>query len=163
MDQKEIASLMQTLTTGIYGIGAHANDQSRIFTASWVMPVSFDPVLLAVSINPQNRSYGLIKESQRFSINVIKGEDLYLAEQMAAPGDRLSMIAWQPGLNGCPLIDEALAHLECEVIHEVTAGDHQLVVARLCTGKLLKPKATPLLYADTGSLDGAAALFPERI
>lgn len=163
MDQKEIASLMQTITTGIYGIGTHADDESRIFTASWVMPVSFDPVLLAVSINPQNRSYGLIKESQRFSINVIKGEDLHLAEQMASPGDRLSMISWQPGQNGCPLIDEALAHLECEVIHEVTAGDHQLVVARLCAGKLLKPKATPLLYADTGSLDGATALFPERI
>ena len=163
MRQAEIAALIRTISTGIYGIGAHHEGESRIFTASWVMPVSFDPVLVAVSINPQNRSYALIQKSQKLSINVIAGEDLPLVDQMSAPGDRLGRLAWRAGWSGCPLLDNALAQLECELVNEICAGDHQLVVCRVVGGGLLKKETPPLLYQDTGNLDGATALFPESL
>jgi flavin reductase (DIM6/NTAB) family NADH-FMN oxidoreductase RutF len=163
MKQAEIAALIRTISTGIYGIGAHHEGDSRIFTASWVMPVSFDPVLVAISINPQNRSYALIQKSQKLSINVIAGDDLPLAEQMSAPGDRLARLAWRAGWGGCPLLDNAIAQLECELVNEIHAGDHQLVVGKVVGGALLKKETPPLLYQDTGTLDGATALFPESL
>jgi flavin reductase (DIM6/NTAB) family NADH-FMN oxidoreductase RutF len=44
------------------------------FTAAWVMQVSFDPLLLALSINPHHSSYGLLKEARAFSVNVLEAE-----------------------------------------------------------------------------------------
>ncbi|MEN9680473.1 MAG: hypothetical protein RLZZ627_366 [Pseudomonadota bacterium] len=163
MHQAEIAELIKTLSTGIYGIGVHHAGEQRIFTASWVMPVSFNPILIALSVNPHHRSYQLLKQSRSFTINVIAQDHAELAEKLAGPGDRLQGLRCTEGLNGCPLLELALAHLECQVIHEYPAGDHHLIVGKLQGGSLRNPKGIPLLYAQTGNLDGAIALFPEKL
>lgn len=163
MQQTEIAQLIQTLSTGIYGIGVHHDGEQRIFTASWVMPVSFDPVLIALSINPQNRSYPILKQEGFFSINVIGLDQAELAEKLAAPGDRFQGLQWSVGSTGCPLLACALAHLECRVTQELPAGDHHLIIGKVIAGNLCNPNGLPLLYAHTENLDGAIALFPEQL
>ena len=45
-----VAALFQRLTQGVYMVGG--------FTAAWVMQVSFDPLLLALGINPHHWSMG---------------------------------------------------------------------------------------------------------
>lgn len=42
------------------------------------------------------------------------------------------------------------------------AGDHQLGVAEVVGGGLLDADATPMLYSETGDLDGSSALYPEK-
>ena len=39
------------------------------------------------------------------------------------------------------------------------AGDHELVVGRVVGGRVLNPDAAPMLYAETGDMDGSSALF----
>ncbi|MGC1345040.1 MAG: flavin reductase [Methyloceanibacter sp.] len=48
------------------------------FTAAWVMQVSFDPLLLALGINP-SFVYGLLRDSRAFSVSVLKKGQLELA------------------------------------------------------------------------------------
>ena len=47
-----VAALFQRLTQGVYVVGVAP------FTAAWVMQVSFDPLLLALGINPHHSSMG---------------------------------------------------------------------------------------------------------
>ena len=56
-----IAALFQRLTQGVYVVGVAHGEVRNAFTAAWVMQVSFDPLLLALSINPHHSSYGLLK------------------------------------------------------------------------------------------------------
>ena len=56
----EIATLCRQLSFGVYVVGAAQDERRDAFTAVWVMQASFDPLLLAVSINPQNASYPLV-------------------------------------------------------------------------------------------------------
>ena len=67
-----IAALFQRLTQGVYVVGVAHGEVRNAFTAAWVMQVSFDPLLLALSINPHHSSYGLLKEGRAFSVNVLK-------------------------------------------------------------------------------------------
>lgn len=163
MQQAEIAQVIKTLSTGIYGIGVHRAGEPWIFTASWVMPVSFDPVLIAVSVNPNHRSYPMMKQGGCFSINVIDQGHGDLAAKLAGPGDRLQGLDWVEGITHCPLLDSALAQIECRVIEDYPAGDHRLIVGKVIQGQQINPEGTPLLYTDTGDLDGAISLFPERL
>lgn len=163
MHQAEIAALIRTLSTGIYGVGVHHHEEDRIFTASWIMPVSFNPVLIALSINPHHRSYQMLKKSGVFSVNVIGQDHAELADKLAGPGDRLQGLEWFKGITSCPLLKCAIAHLECRVEQEYPAGDHQLIVGALMGGSILKPHTQRLLYAETGNLDGSIALFPEHL
>jgi flavin reductase (DIM6/NTAB) family NADH-FMN oxidoreductase RutF len=48
----EFAALFHQLTLGVYVVGVADAGRRDGFTAAWVMQVSFDPLLLALSINP---------------------------------------------------------------------------------------------------------------
>ena len=74
-----VAALFQRLTQGVYVVGVAHGEVRNAFTAAWVMQVSFDPLLLALSVNPHHSSYGLLNEGRAFSVNVLKKGQLELA------------------------------------------------------------------------------------
>lgn len=57
-----IAALFQRLTQGVYVVGVANREKRNAFTAAWVMQVSFNPLLLALSIDPHHSSYRLLEE-----------------------------------------------------------------------------------------------------
>jgi flavin reductase (DIM6/NTAB) family NADH-FMN oxidoreductase RutF len=158
-----IAALFQRLTQGVYVVGVAHGETRNAFTAAWVMQVSFDPLLLALSINPQHSSYGLLKQSGAFSVNVLKKRQTEMAAHFGRPAhaDKLAATEWTPGRADTPLLRDALAWFECEVVGEHPAGDHILVLGKVIGGRLLDSEAEPMTYRETGAMDGASALFPE--
>ena len=158
-----IAALFQRLTQGVYVVGVAHGKVRNAFTAAWVMQVSFDPLLLALSINPHHSSYRLLKEGRAFSINVLKEGQLELAARYGRPAgpDKLALMGWTTGREGVPLLLESLAWFECQVVGEHPAGDHVLMLGKVIDGKLLDSKAEPMTYRETGAMDGASALFPD--
>jgi flavin reductase (DIM6/NTAB) family NADH-FMN oxidoreductase RutF len=157
-----IAELFQRLTQGVYVVGVAHTEVRNAFTAAWVMQVSFDPLLLALSIHPHHSSYGLLKQSRAFSINVLKKDQMELAAHFGLPtgAEKLASVEWTTGRTGAPLLPAALAWLECQMVDEHPAGDHVLVLGKVIDGKLLDAKAEPMTYLETGVMDGASALFP---
>jgi flavin reductase (DIM6/NTAB) family NADH-FMN oxidoreductase RutF len=158
-----IAALFQRLTQGVYVVGVAHGDARNAFTAAWVMQVSFDPLLLALSINPQHSSYELLKQGRAFSVNVLKNGQLELAAHYAQPAraDKLALTEWTTGRTGAPLLRESLAWFECRLVSEHPAGDHVLALGKVIDGKLLDSEAEPMAYRETGAMDGASALFPD--
>jgi flavin reductase (DIM6/NTAB) family NADH-FMN oxidoreductase RutF len=43
-------------------------------------------------------------------------------------------VAFRAGTTGCPILEQALAWLECEVLQFVMTGDHELVIGRVVDG-----------------------------
>ncbi len=157
-----IAALFQRLTQGVYVVSVAHGEVRNAFTAAWVMQVSFDPLLLALSINPDHSSYGLLKEAQAFSVNVLKKGQLELAAYYGRPAgpDKLALGQWTMGRRA-PLLLESLAWFECQVVGEHPGGDHVLVLGKVIDGKLLDSKAEPMVYRETGAMDSASALFAD--
>jgi flavin reductase (DIM6/NTAB) family NADH-FMN oxidoreductase RutF len=87
---------------------------------------------------------------------------LELAAHYGGPAgpDKLALGKWTMGRR-VPLLLESLAWFECQLVGEHPAGDHVLVLGKVIDGKLLDSKAEPMVYRETGALDGAAALFPD--
>ena len=160
-----IAALFKRLTQGVYVVGVAHGEMRNAFTAAWVMQVSYDPLLLALSINPSHSSYLLLKEGGLFSVNVLKKGQLDLANHYGRPvyADKLALAEWTTDHMGPPLLRDALAWFECRVVSEHPAGDHVLVLGKVIDGKLLDPDAEPMLYRETGAMDGASTLFPDSL
>ena len=160
----EIAELFHRLTSGVYVVSVAHVERLDAFTAAWVMQASFDPLLLAVSINPENASYPVLQASGGFTVSVLKQGQLELARhfgtQSGREQDKLAGVAWWPGHNGAPVLEEALAYFECELTKRVRVGDHELVIGRVIGGRILDRDATPMTYAETGAMDGSSALYP---
>src|ERR1700730_12199422 len=106
-----IATLFKSLTTGVYVVGVAHGEVCNAFTAAFVMQVSYDPLLLALSINPRHSSYGLLKQGGAFSVNVLKKGQLELAALFGgrASASKLASTEWTPGRTGVPLLNQSLA------------------------------------------------------
>jgi flavin reductase (DIM6/NTAB) family NADH-FMN oxidoreductase RutF len=162
----ETADLFHRLSYGVYVVGVAAGGRRDGFTAAWVMQASFDPLLLALSINPDNASYELLHAGGSFTVNVLKQGQLDLARRFGTRSgrseDKLQGIGWTPGRHGAPILEQALAYFDCELTGRHRAGDHELVLGEVVDGKILDPTGTPLSYSDTGDMDGSASLYPRK-
>jgi len=159
----KLAPLFRQLTHGVYVIGVAGNGRYNAFTAAWLMQVSFEPLMLALSINRRHSSYALLKAGDGFTVNVLRQgqDDLALHFGQPSTVNKLAAIAWRQSRRGTPLLDDALAWFECEFVRECPAGDHLVVLGRVVDGAILAPAAQPMNYRDTGEMDGSATLFPD--
>ena len=162
----DMAALFHQLTLGVYVIGVANAGRCDSFTAAWVMQVSFEPLLLALSINPDNASYPLLHSGGSFTVNVLKRGQLELARrfgtQSARDNDKLAGLRWWPGRHGAPILEEAVAYFDCELSDSLRGGDHELVLGRVIDGRILAAGAAPMAYAETGDMDGSSVLYPEN-
>ena len=162
----DLAALFHKLTLGVYVIGVANAERCDGFTAAWVMQASFEPLLLALSINPNNASYPVLHAGGAFTVNVLERGQLELARRFGTQSgrdhDKLAGLKWWPGHHGAPILEEALAYFDCELSASLPAGDHELVLGRVIDGRILAPGAAPLDYAETGDMDGSSAFYPEK-
>ncbi len=83
------------------------------------MQVSFDPLLLALSVNPGHASYPLLVAGGGFTVSVLSHDQLDLARHFGTRSgretDKLAGIAWRPGRTGAPILVGAVAYLECRL------------------------------------------------
>lgn len=157
---ENIESVLKQLTHGVYVVAVADGEQTNAFTAAWVMQVSFSPVLLAISINPEHYSYQLLKQGKVCSINVLSQQQMPMAEHFGQSGikDKMSMGTWAAALTGAPVLQESLAYFDCRVSHEVSVGDHQLVICEVLEARQLNV-GIAMLYNDTGSMDNSDELY----
>jgi flavin reductase (DIM6/NTAB) family NADH-FMN oxidoreductase RutF len=159
-------SLFRRINNGVYVIGVSHRGRSNAFTAAWITQVSFQPLLLSLSINPEHFSYSLLKDSGVFAVNLLRQGQTELAHhfgcQSGRNADKLAGHRWRPGQLGAPVLLDAAAYLECRAAGTMPAGDHELVLGEVVGGGLLDADATPMLYSETGDLDGSSALYPEK-
>ncbi len=163
----DVADLFRRLTAGVYVIGVAEGGRRSAFTAAWLTQVSFEPLMLALSVNTGHASYPLLVEGGGFAVSVLSREQLHLARHFGTRSsrdtDKLTDIAWHPGRTGAPILDGAIAFFECLLDRRTPAGDHEIVTGRVVAGALLAADAVPLTYTDTGDLDGSRELYPPTL
>ncbi len=146
--------LVKQISHGVYVIGVSDGCHQNAFTAAWVMQVSFEPLLLAISINPEHYSYQLLQVGGVCSVNVL-GQDQYaIAKHFGQSGkDKMAGFKWQKDITGAPILSESLAYFDCQVSHYADAGDHKIAVCKVVAAAKLN-EGQPLLYRQTGNMDG---------
>ncbi|MGZ4997351.1 MAG: flavin reductase family protein, partial [Methylobacter sp.] len=116
-------ALVKQISLGVYVIGVGKGERQNAFTAACVMQVSFDPLLLAISINPGHYSYQLLQESGVCTVNVLGQEQYALAEHFGrSVKDKMAGFQWQQAETGAPVLSESLAYFDCQVSHYTDAG-----------------------------------------
>ncbi len=162
--KKDIAELCQFITQGVYVVAVRDGERRNAFTAAWVMQVSFDPVLIAISINPSHYSYQLLKAGGICSVNVLARQQLSLAKHFGTDGlkDKVACCQWLEAVSGAPVLSEAMAYFDCEVSHYADAGDHQLVICRVLDAGRLND-GDVMLYTDTDNMDGSSEIYSDSL
>jgi len=135
MDQAAKKKVLRTFTYGLYAVSCADNGQVNIFTANWLTQVSFEPPLLAISVENNSKSLPMLLRSAKFTVNVYRAGERELAGKLGKSAayhpNKLDGIDYDIGANGCPILRSALAWVACEVQSTTEAGDSTLLVARV--------------------------------
>jgi len=109
---------------------------------SWVSQATFNPPGLTIAL-PREQAEELIPQNDTpFVLNILKeGRNVRRAFQRAiAPGEnRFAELATHEASNGCLVLEDSLAYLECRVQNRMECHDHWLLYAIVENGKVLEP------------------------
>ncbi|HUS16955.1 MAG TPA: flavin reductase family protein [Chloroflexia bacterium] len=119
-------------------ITATVRGHADVSTVSWAMPLSGDPPLVAIAVEPVRHLHELISRSDEFTINVphmgLLREVQHCGTVSGGDHDKFA----ETGLHAMsarqvesPWVDECVAHLECGVVGRSEQGDHTLFVAEV--------------------------------
>ena len=118
-------------------------------TVSAFCSVSLAPPLVLICIEKVTASHASFVESGVFVVNVLSESQRNLSERFAAPAeDKFSDIEFHPGIAGVPVLNHALANVECRLKHAYDGGDHTIFVGDIESVTL--DEGHPLVYFNHG-------------
>jgi flavin reductase (DIM6/NTAB) family NADH-FMN oxidoreductase RutF len=119
-------------------------------TASAVTSVSLDPPLILVCVAHTAQSYSAFVAHGKFAVNLLHADHEAVARRFASSGggaEKFESIGYRQGALGLPILKDALAEIECTLVHSYPAGDHTIFVGQVeaadCHGDT---GLEPLLY-----------------
>ena len=147
ISQDDFRHVLGHFATGVTVITTTDGDQRPTgLTASAFTSVSLDPPLVLVCVDHKSQTYPFLRESGRFGINILHQEHEPISRRFASSklDNKFDGVAFRPGVLGVPLIEGALAHLECQTVSVHVEGDHTIFVGRVESAQV--GDGEPLLY-----------------
>jgi 3-hydroxy-9,10-secoandrosta-1,3,5(10)-triene-9,17-dione monooxygenase reductase component len=147
----EFRTVMGQFVTGVTVVTALDGDRPQGITVNALTSVSLDPAIVVIALDRRRFIVPAIDASRRYAVNILAEDQQWLSDCFAGasvtPGrDVFCGAAWHPGATGLPLLEGAIAAMECEVTERFEVGDHYLYVGRVEGLTMDEPGAPPLLY-----------------
>ncbi len=143
------------ISGGLYIITATKGDVKSAMLASWVSQASFEPPGFTIAVAKDRAIESLMQVGDRFVLNVLEeGKYQHLMKHFLKrfkPGaDRFAGVDVQTADNGSPILTDALAYLECEVMTRMECSDHWIVYSKVTSGRV-------------SNLDGLTAIHHRKV
>jgi len=127
-------------------------EKDNIITLDWHTPLSFNPMMYAISVGKTRYSLELIRNSGVFVVNFIskdfEKEIWYCGSHSGRNLDKFAKTRFEKEeakTIDCPRIKQALGFLECKIFKEIEVGDHILFLAEVLHSEL-KEKGKRLFH-----------------
>ena len=128
--------VMAHFASGVTVVTALRHGVKHAMTATAVSSVSLAPPLILVCVSRSSRFHTAIMEADAWCVSLLNAEQESVARHFSNRGrDLLTQfdgVAYTPSpASGTPLIDGALAWMECVTYGRHDGGDHTIVVGEL--------------------------------
>jgi flavorubredoxin/flavin reductase (DIM6/NTAB) family NADH-FMN oxidoreductase RutF len=138
-------------------VTARQDDVRSAMLADWVAQATFNPPGLTLAVAKDRAIESLLYRGSSFILNILgEGKHLGLMKHFLKPfspgEDRFVGVEIQTAQNGCPILQDAVAYLECTVENRMDCGDHWLVYAVVETGAVNDPdRLTAIHHRKSGN------------
>ena len=140
-------NLMASFASGVTVVTSRGTDGvPRGFTASSFSSLSLEPRLCLVSVDNRSESLAAIRDSGAFVVNILADSQEQVSRIFASRApDKFAEVSFTDGpATGAPILDGALAFIECRVHEMLPGGDHTILIGDIQAGEARE--GAPLLY-----------------
>jgi flavin reductase (DIM6/NTAB) family NADH-FMN oxidoreductase RutF len=148
-DEARFKEALGHFATGVTVVTAMEEGAPVGFTCQAFTSLSLDPPMVALAPAKSSTSWPRIAQAGSFCVNILESRQEALCRSFAVSGgDKFTGVGWHPGSTGSPVLEGALAWIDCRLglIHD--AGDHELVIGHVV--ELGVGEGVPLLFYRGG-------------
>jgi flavin reductase (DIM6/NTAB) family NADH-FMN oxidoreductase RutF len=149
-----IAASLYRRTCALFATGitvittVDAGGRPHGMTVNSFSSVSLDPPLVLVCIDLRNAILGHFLTSASFAVNILGEHQEDISRRFSSASEnRFHGMEWEPGKSGVPLLEGALAQMECAVTKTFEVGDHAVLVGEVREARYREGK--PLVYFNS--------------
>ena len=139
------------ISGGLYIITTKKGDRSGAMVASWVTQASFDPPGFTVAVAKDRAIESLMQVGDQFVLNILEEGNYqtlmkHFLKRFGPGEDRFAGVNTRTANNGSPILADALAYLECEVVSRMECADHWIVYNKVTDGRVSKPDSLTAVH-----------------
>jgi len=145
-DGRAFRDAIGRFATGVAFVTAAPDGKPAGLIVNSLTSVSLDPPLISFCPSRSSLTWSRMRRAGRFGVNILGQQHEPFAKRATPAGtDRFAGLNWELGHGGVPLLTDALATLECEILAEHPAGDHWIVVGPVDNLRIT-PLKDPLIF-----------------
>ena len=154
VDPREFRDTLGSFPTGVAVVTAVGERGPAGLTTNAFSSLSLDPPLVLVCFDHGSRTLGIVRESRRFAVTVLRAGQEELARLFAGkvPHPEKFAAVTHTADHGVPVLDDALAWLVCDLEAMHPGGDHEIGIGAV-TALGHDPDGEPLVF-HAGSFRG---------
>jgi 3-hydroxy-9,10-secoandrosta-1,3,5(10)-triene-9,17-dione monooxygenase reductase component len=147
-DAARFRQILGSFPTGVTVITTLEEARPVGLAAGSFFSVSLDPPLVGFCVMTTSNTWPVIERRGSFGVSILADDQTDICRQLASKNpDKFDSLAWSPApVTGSPLIDGAVAHLDCDLEQQHLAGDHWIVVGRVRALDPHRVDAEPLVF-----------------
>jgi flavin reductase (DIM6/NTAB) family NADH-FMN oxidoreductase RutF len=146
----QFRNTMRHFPAGVTIVTVKAGEETHGLTVSAFVSVSPTPPLISVIIDHKGRGHELLQYSNAvFAVNILREDQQALSHRFAfSQEDRFAEGNWTTAVTGAPVLQDALAWLDCTIYSRHTAGTHTIYIGEVQASHVHEDEAgnKPLVY-----------------
>jgi flavin reductase (DIM6/NTAB) family NADH-FMN oxidoreductase RutF len=133
--------VLWSIPSGLYVVGSRAGARRNLMTISWVTQVAMSPKLVGIGVETGAVTHELLETGGVFALSLLPRSQRTVVRRFAKPVTESSVDdsgagtmqgeAVHVATTGAPILDSALAWLDCEVRHVLALGSHSWFVGEV--------------------------------
>jgi len=143
------------MPSGLYVLGSTDGSVRRnLMTLNWATQLAFEPKLVGVSVEGAAFTHELITAKGVFALSIVDREDRAIVRKFVKPAEvylaarTLNGVSFREGRTGAPILEQAVAFVDCEVRQAVAVGHHTLFIGEVVDAGFLKDEAIEVLRME---------------
>jgi flavin reductase (DIM6/NTAB) family NADH-FMN oxidoreductase RutF len=149
IDESRFRQAMGHFASGVTVVTTEKDGYQYGMTVSSFASLSLRPPLVLICIDKTVPTHGAIADAGRFVVNILEERQEHLSRRFSVTdNDKFRGVAWHTGRLGLPVLDNALAVIECRLATTVDGGDHTIFIGEVNDAEVREGE--PLLYYRRG-------------
>lgn len=154
MSSDGFRAAMRRFPTGVTIVTTLVGAKAYGFTANAFTSVSADPPMVLICVSRDATSHPLISQAGFFCVNILSHDQVEIAKRFADRATRegrFEGLGFRKEGTGAPVLDGALAFVDCRLAEEHTAGTHTVFLGLVVASGA--QAGSPLGYFNAGYRD----------
>ena len=149
ISSNDFKQVMRRWASTVTVITTKTDDLIYGLTATAFSSLAAEPPEVFVSVYRKTRTHPLIVKSGIFCVNFLAPTMAHVSDRFAGrvpDEERFAGLTHHTEATGAPVLDDAIAFLDCKLVHAFEAADHTIFIGSVQAARVQKPDEAPLLY-----------------